>query len=404
MGRGVYTDGLFAVSHAPTSLSGLTDGPFTPAERAAMGRAVALARLGSPSPNPAVGAVVLRGDATVGAGYHRAAGGPHAEVEALREAGHHARGSTVVVTLEPCNHHGRTPPCTEALAAAGVSRVIFACRDPNPHVSGDGEARLRAAGIDVVVGFDPDGQREAEALLGPWATFITRGRSHVTLKVGMSLDGRIATRTGASQWITSPASRADAHALRAGADAVLVGSVTVRADDPALTVREAPLRQGRAPVRVVVDSALTLPRDAALVRTARDVPTWVLCRAGADPDRVRALTDAGVVVLGVDGALDGAHIDLEAALRALAARGVVSVLCEGGGGLHGALRDASLADRVVCYVAPMLLGGRGAVSAFGGVGAETLADATRLGPWHIERVGPDLRLVAEVVRDVHRDR
>jgi len=366
--------------------------------------AVALAGRGSPSPNPPVGAVVLRGDETVAEGFHRAVGGPHAEVEALRAAGSQAAGATLLVTLEPCNHHGRTPPCTEALLAAGVARVIFACRDPNPHVVGDGEARLRAAGIEVVVGFDPDAQRAAEALLAPWATFIRHGRSHVTLKVGMSLDGRIATRTGASQWITSPEARADAHSLRAAVDAVLVGSATVRADDPALTVRDAPLRQGRPPVRVVVDSGLDLSPSAALVRTARTVPTWVLCADGADPARRAALTREGVVVVEVARGRDGVHIELGAALRALAARGVVSVLCEGGGSLHGALRDASLADRVVCYVAPKLLGGAGAVAAFGGLGADTLADATRLGPWQIQQVGPDLKLVAEVVRDVHRDR
>ena len=376
----------------------------TVSERAAMHRAVALARRGWPSPNPPVGAVVLRDDVVVGEGYHRAAGAPHAEVEALRAAGDAARGATVFVTLEPCNHHGRTPPCTGALRAAGVARVVYACADPNPHVAGHGRDTLRAAGIAVDAGFSPDAQAEAEALLAPWSTFITLGRAHVTLKVGMSLDGRIATRTGASQWITSPAARADAHRLRAEADAVLVGSGTVHADNPALTVRDAPLRDGRAPVRVALDTALALSPDAALVRTARDAPTWVLCREGADPARRARLSDAGVIVLEVPTAPDGLHVDLDAALRALASRGVVGVLCEGGGALHGALRDASLADRVVCYVAPMILGGAGALSAFGGLGAGLLSEATRLGPWRVDTVGPDLRIVAEVVRDVYGHR
>lgn len=396
---------VVAVSHDAASSE--PAGAFrdaTEVERAAMRRAVALARLGWPSPNPPVGAVVLRGDTVVGEGYHRFAGAPHAEVEALRAAGDAARGATVFVTLEPCNHHGRTPPCTGALRAAGVARVVYACADPNPHVAGFGREALRSAGIAVDAGFSREAQAEAEALLAPWRTFITLGRAHVTLKVGMSLDGRIATRTGASQWITSPAARADAHRLRAEADAVLAGSGTVRADDPALTVRDAPLRDGRAPVRVALDSTLALPPEASLVRTARDTPTWVLCREGADPARRARLRDEGVTVLEVPVGSDGVHVDLEACMQALAGRGVVGVLCEGGGALHGALRDASLADRVVCYVAPVILGGTRALSAFGGLGAAVLSDATRLGPWRVDTVGPDLRIVAEVVRNVYGHR
>lgn len=368
---------------------------FSPAERWAMARAVAGSRLGAPSPNPPVGAVVEHGGTLCGEGHHRRAGEEHAEVMALREAGDRARGATVYVTLEPCNHHGRTAPCTEALLRAGVARVVFAVPDPNPHVRGHGREMLRAAGVVVEEGFDPESQREAEHIIAPWMRFITAGRPHVTLKAAMSLDGSIATRGGESRWITSPEARADGHALRARCDAILVGSGTVRADDPLLTVRDAP--SDRAPARVVVSRDASLSLDAKLVATAREAPTWVLCwRGGDDAQRARetALSERGVTVIEVDPG-DAGHVDLRAALRELGARGVVSVLCEGGGSLHGALRDAGLVDRVVCYVAPAVFGGAG-VRAIGGVGAARLADATRLGAWRVQPVGPDLRIEAEV--------
>lgn len=354
-----------------------------------MRRALEEARRGAPSPNPPVGAVVFRDGVAVGAGFHARAGDAHAEVVALREAGDRARGATLVVTLEPCNHHGRTPPCTEAILQAGVARVVYASADPNPHVDGGGAAWLRARGVEVISGFGAL-QPEAEHLIAPWRTFITRGRPFVTLKLAMSLDGRIATRGGESRWITGAAARADGHALRAESDAVLVGSGTVLADDPRLTVRDAPVV--RAPTRVVVDSALRIPLDAALVRTAREVPTAVVTVRGRD---ARALADAGVTVLAVEAGATG-RVDLHAALRALAGRGVVSVLCEGGGGLHGALVDAGLVDRVVAYVAPMVIGGAGATSAVAGLGAATLAEVTRFAWTRVARLGDDLRLEGEV--------
>lgn len=357
-----------------------------------MARAAAESRRGAPSPNPPVGACVVSGGAIVGVGHHQRAGEDHAEVVALRDAGDRARGATVFVTLEPCNHHGRTAPCTEALLRAGVARVVFALADPNPHVRGHGRDALRAAGVVVEQGFEPDAQRDAEHVIAPWLRYITSGRAHVTLKAAMSLDGSIATRGGESRWITSPEARRDGHRLRACCDAVLVGSGTVRADDPRLTVRDVPSE--RAPVRVVVSRDARLPPGAQLVVTAREVPTWVLCAAGADEGRRRELSAAGVRVIALPPG-DGGAVDLAVGLRALASEGVVSVLCEGGGALHGRLRDAGLVDRVVCYVAPMLMGG-GGLRAVGGAGAEGLSDVTRLRDWAVRPVGPDLRIEAEV--------
>jgi diaminohydroxyphosphoribosylaminopyrimidine deaminase/5-amino-6-(5-phosphoribosylamino)uracil reductase len=355
----------------------------------ATARAVTCARGGHPSPNPHVGAVVVRDGEIVGEGWHERAGGDHAEVIALRAAGERARGATVYVTLEPCNHHGRTPPCTEAIARAGVSRVVYAVRDPNPDVPGRGAEALERMGVSVTEGFDAPAQREAARLLAPWGCFVTKRRAHVTLKVGMTLDGRIATRTGESRWITSPESRRDVHLLRAACDAVLVGSRTVLADDPELTARHADVR--RQPARVVIDSELRTPLASKLARTARESPVWVFTREGHERGRVAALQELGVEVF----AVGAARVDLAGVLAALAGRGVVAALCEGGGGLHGALLDAGLGDRVVCYVAPMLFGGAAAL-AFGGEGVAAIADARRLRDVTVTHVGDDLRIEGEL--------
>ena len=303
------------------------------------------------------------------------------------------RGAPVVVARLEGDEHRRAARALARLAQRHDLRVVFAVADPNPHVRGHGRDTLRAAGVAVEEGFDPDAQRAAEHGIAPWRRFITAGRAHVTLKAAASLDGCIATRGGESRWITSPQARRDGHLLRAGCDAVLVGSETVRLDDPLLTVRDVPFE--RAPARVVVSRDAALPLGARLVATAREAPTWVLCREDAPEVRRRDLAAAGVRVLPVTAHGAGGGVDLLLGLRALAAEGVVSVLCEGGGRLHGALRDAGLVDRVVFYVAPMLFGGGGA-RAVGGDGALGLADATRLGEWTVRAVGPDLRLEAEV--------
>lgn len=357
----------------------------------AMRKAVECARRGVPSPNPHVGAVVVRGGEVIAEGWHERAGDDHAEVVALRAAGERARGATVYVTLEPCNHHGRTPPCTDALIRAGVSRVIFAAADPNPHVAGGGRSALIAAGVEVLEGFDGQEHRDAQHVIAPWRTYITASRAHLTLKVAMTLDGRIATRSGESRWITGPDARRDVHRLRAASDAVIVGSRTVLADDPELTARE--VGASRQPVRVVIDSALATPTHSKLARSAREVPVWVLTRRGHGAERVEALTEQGVEVVEIND-VDG-RVDLTAALRWLGGRGVVAALCEGGGALHGAFLDRGLGERVVAYVAPTVFGGA-APMAFGGVGVSSIGDARRLRDLRVERLGDDLRIEGEL--------
>ena len=328
-----------------------------------MGAALALARrgLGNTWPNPSVGCVIVQNGRVVGRAVTAPGGRPHAEPRALAMAGEAARGATLYVTLEPCCHHGRTPPCTDALIAAGVARVVIGARDPDPRVDGQGVARLRAAGIEVeqdVLG------NEANEVLTGFRQRITTGRPLVTLKLASTLDGRIATHAGESRWITGPAARRAAHALRARYDAILVGVGTVLADDPDLTCR---LPGGRATpiVRVVADSRLRTPLTARLVATARETPTWLLLRAGADPDRRRAFADVGVHLLEVDGTPSG--VDLHAGLSALGDDGITRLLVEGGAQIAAALLRDGLVDRIAWFHAPGIMGGDGwpAVQSFG---------------------------------------
>lgn len=356
------------------------------AEYAAMRRALALAGrgIGTTSPNPVVGAVILDLVGTVvGEGFHVQAGGPHAEVAALAAAGDRARSGTCVVTLEPCNHTGRTPPCVQAILDAGLARVVVAVRDPHDVAAGGVEA-LRAAGLDVEVGVLA---AEAERLNEAWLTSVRMGRPFVTWKYAASLDGRSAAADGTSQWISGAASRADVHRLRAECDAVIVGSGTVLADDPSLTVRDAPVRKGQ-PLRVVLDSDARTPPSAQILDGA--APTLLLARKGAayDPS-----VYATAEVVKVAAAADGVGLDLSAVLAELHGRGIISVLLEGGPRLAGAFLAARLVDRVVGYVAPVLIGG-GGLPALAGPGAATLTDALRLRLDEITPMGPDVRLVA----------
>ena len=236
-----------------------------------MDSALGLARGGKPSPNPHVGAVVVRDGQLVAGGHHERAGEDHAEIAALRAAGDRAKGASLFVTLEPCNHVGRTPPCTDAIIAAKVARVVIGCKDPNPHVAGGGVDKLRAAGIEVVLGVR---EPQAGAVIAPWSKFVTLGLPYVSLKLALSLDGRIATRTGSSKWVTGADARARVHVLRARHDAIAIGIGTALADDPRLTVRETP---GSSPVRVVFDTKLRLPLHSRLVASTSEVPTWVIC-------------------------------------------------------------------------------------------------------------------------------
>ncbi len=333
------------------------------ADREHMRAALALARrgLGNTWPNPAVGCVLVRDGRVVGRGTTAPGGRPHAETVALAQAGGLARGATAYVTLEPCSHYGRTPPCADALAAAGVARVVLACGDPDPRVDGRGVAVLRAAGIEVAVGLMAD---EAEALQAGFLTRVRLGRPMVTLKLASTLDGRIATRTGESQWITGPEARRAAHVLRGQHDAVLAGVGTVQADDPELTCRIPGYRKN-PDLRIVVDSRLRTPSTARVVATAAAVPTWFLHRADADPGRAGTLQEAGAHLIEVAGAEQG--VDLAAGMQALGAAGLTRVLVEGGAQIAGGLLRAGLVDRIAWFQAPAVMGGDGlpAVQAFG---------------------------------------
>ncbi len=372
---------MFPVAARRGSLSLVAPpGPAPPAaDRSAderfLRRALALARrgLGAVEPNPLVGCVLVRGGRIIGEGWHRRFGGPHAEVDALRRATAPPRGATAYVTLEPCCHHGKTPPCTDALLAAGIARVVAPLRDPNPAVAGRGFAQLRRAGVRVDVGLLAD---EAAALNAAFFKRMRTGRPWVVLKWAQSLDGRIATRTGDAQWISNEACRAHAHRVRARLDALLVGVNTVIVDDPLLTARVKRLR--RVATRIVLDTRLRTPLRARLVRTARVVPTWIFCAPDAPAARARRLSRAGCQVHSV--CADAAGLHLPSVLDALGAAGMANVLVEGGGRLLGSFLDARLADEVQIYIAPLLIGGHGAPAALDARGPARLADALRLPP------------------------
>jgi len=332
-------------------------------DRAHMRAALALARrgLGNTWPNPAVGCVVVRDGRVLGRAVTAPGGRPHAETAALDMAGDAAAGATVYVTLEPCCHWGRTPPCTDALIKAKVARVVIALRDPDPRVNGEGIARLRGAGIVVdegVLGAD------AEDIAAGFTCRLRHGRPLVTLKLASTLDGRIATREGESKWITGETARHAVHAMRGRHDAVMVGIGTALADDPDLTCRLPGFRPNPV-VRVVADSHLRLSLSARLVRTAGETPTWVLARADTGPDRRAALTAAGVRLMDIPAAEPG--IDLARGLAALGDAGITRLLVEGGAQLAAALLRANLVDRIAWFHAPTIMGGDGwpAAQAFG---------------------------------------
>jgi diaminohydroxyphosphoribosylaminopyrimidine deaminase/5-amino-6-(5-phosphoribosylamino)uracil reductase len=346
--------------------------------------ALDLARRARPSPNPPVGAVVVRGGRVVGRGFHRAAGEPHAEVLALREAGPAAKGADLWLTLEPCNHHGRTPPCTDAIVAAGVRRVLFGTRDPNPNVRGGGARRLRAAGLDVTDLADA----ACAELIAPFAKFARSGRPFVTVKVGASLDGRIAARTGRSRWITGPAAREAVQRMRARHDAILVGQGTLQLDDPRLTVR---LPRGEfvspQPVRLVlVHDPRALPRRRrAFGRPGGE--TWLLVPRAAATAAARRFPDVRVVSVP---AAKGGWIDERQLLVELGRRGILSLLVEGGGQVFTRFLAAGLADRVVVFLAPKLLGGPAERGWFRHPGVDDPAQGWGLELLRVERYGDDL--------------
>lgn len=353
-----------------------------------MRRALALARQaeGRTSPNPVVGAVIVKDGCVVGEGYHQRAGAPHAEIEALRMAGEAARGATMYVTLEPCAHHGRTPPCTDALIAAGIAEVYYAIDDPNPRVNGKGRAQLSAAGIRVQKGLC---EAEAYHLNRAYFKHVTTGRPFVTAKFAMSLDGKIATVSGQSRWISNPASRQRVHHLRNLTDAVLVGAGTVIADNPSLTTRLSQHdRDLRHPVRIIVDSRGRVPLSAKVFDPALPGKTVLATTALASADHCAALADREVEVW-VLPADKHERVSLPDLLDHIGGRGMMTLLVEGGSALLGALFAARLVDRVWTFIAPIIIGGHEAPSPVGGSGWQMLAHAARLNQFHLECLHPD---------------
>ena len=351
-----------------------------------MRRAVSLARqaLGSTSPNPAVGAVIVKDGEIVGEGFTQSAGGDHAEVVALKQAGLLAEGATLYVTLEPCNHFGRTPPCTDAVIDAGISAVQVSILDPNPALSGGGVERLESEGVRTHLGTESAAvQRQLEA----WLKFVATGRPFITAKFAMSLDGKIATHTGDSKWITGDKARWHVHKMRAWSDAVMVGIGTALADDPRLTARNErgnPL--ARQPLRVIVDSRGRLPATARLLVEPGE--TLIAVGSGVTGSQMEEHGD-GVEFRHFP--LRDEHIDLQGLIELLAEeRDVTSIMVEGGGTLLGALLDLGLVDKVVAFVAPTVIGGASAPSPVGGLGAEMMADALELERVRWKRMGRDM--------------
>ena len=361
--------------------------PVTDFHERMMRRALSLARrgIGRTSPNPAVGCVIVSGSAVVGEGWHRKAGTPHAEVHALRQAGEEARGADVYVTLEPCSHHGKTPPCADALVAAGVARVFVGMVDPNPRVCGQGIDRLEAAGIEVMSGIL---ESDCRKINKPFVKHVTTGMPFVILKSAMTMDGKTATDSGDSRWITNEKSRRYVHKLRAEVDAVMVGVGTVLADDPQLTAR---IPGGRDPLRVVVDSNLRTPATARMLTQESDAAS-LIATVSRDEERMTGLRSAGAGILHC--ASHGGRVDLMDLLARLGARGVQSVLIEGGSELAGEALRAGAIDKFLFFYAPKLLGGEGGYGLFGGPSVGRMTEAFGLKTEAVRRFGGDIMVEA----------
>ncbi len=355
-----------------------------------MKQALSLARLalGQVSPNPAVGAVVVRGGEVVGQGYTQPPGSSHAEIAALEQAGERARGSVMYVTLEPCSHYGRTPPCVEAIIDAGVSEVHLAMLDPNPQVCGQGRKKLEEKGINTYVG---EHEEEAGQINEAYIKYITTGMPFVTAKFAVSLDGKIATRSGDSRWISSELSRKRVHGLRYTTDAIMAGVNTVLYDDPELTARSCGGKGGVVkahPLRVIVDSNGRTPLTAKVL--AAPGKTLLAMAKGVSSQEEKAFAEAEAELLDLP-SVEG-RVDLKKLLQALGDKEITSVLVEGGGCLLGSLFDNRLVDKVVAFVAPIIIGGEEAKTAVAGRGVEKVADALRLERVTLERLGDDMLL------------
>lgn len=343
---------------------------------------------GRTRPNPAVGAVVVADQQIVGEGFHPAAGEPHAEVFALQAAAGRTSGADLYVTLEPCSHQGRTGPCTEAIIAAGIARVFVGTQDPNPQVAGSGIHRLKQAGIQVDVGLC---EKDCRRLIAPFAKHISTGLPFVILKSAVTLDGQTATSTGDSQWISNTQSREEVHRLRDRVDAIMVGVGTVLNDDPKLTTR---LPGGRDALRIVVDSQLRTPSQAALLHLDSATETLIAHLATAPEDRRSRLAASRAVLL--ETAEKEGRVDLHDLLAKLGSRGVQSILLEGGAQLNAAFLKAGLIDRMMIFVAPKVIGGNGGYGIFAGLGVPCLADALQLQDIRINRFGDDVLIEGEM--------
>lgn len=369
-------------------MNSLPPGFQFPDDVSVMKRALALARTaqGRVEPNPCVGAVLVDDQLRlIGEGCHERYGGPHAEVMALRSAGERAQGATLYVTLEPCNHHGKTPPCTEAVVSSGIRRVVISVADPVHHVEQSGVQRLQQAGIDVVVGVCEDEGRE---LIAPFRTLMQLGRPFVHAKWAMTLDGRIATRIGSSKWISNPLSRARVHELRGRMDGIITGIGTVLKDDPLLTARPP---GPRTPLRIILDSKARLPIGSQLVKTAREIPVLLVTTSLADQERCQVLQSHGVEILTIDDP-QSERINLPELMNELGRRRMTNVLLEAGGEVLGSFHDHQLIDEVHCFIAPKIVGGVDAPGPVGGSGHEWMGDVAGLVSVEVEQLDDNVYL------------
>lgn len=357
-------------------------------DRSYMKQALALAEKGRgwTSPNPMVGAVLVKDGRVVGRGYHQRAGGPHAEVNAIDHAGERARGTTLYVTLEPCNHFGRTPPCTHKILDAGIRRVVVAMADPNPGVRGGGNRYLQDNGIQVTTGIC---KKEARTLNETFIAWVTTGRPFVVVKCAATLDGRIATRTGDSRWVTGPASRQFVHRLRHAVDGIMVGVETVKKDDPSLTTR---LEEagGSDPTRIILDTHLSIPLTSKLLHQTSTAPTWVVCGSNAAADRQAALEATGTRV--VTAPLKAGRIDLSVLMQQLGEMGITSLLIEGGGMVIGSAFAADIVNKICFFYAPKILGGDDGIPICRGAGPERMRQSIAVHDLSVLRFDTDVML------------
>ncbi len=347
--------------------------------------AVAEARRGEgrTSPNPCVGAVIVKDDRIISQGYHKKAGGPHAEVNAINKAGESVVDATMYVTLEPCNHTGKTPPCTELIVKKGISRVVVGMTDPNPLVDGSGVTFLRTKGVEVITGVLLS---ECEAIIQPFIKHITQGIPWMIMKGGISLDGKINYKKGESGWVTGEESLLEVHKIRDKVDAILIGSETVRIDNPSLTTRH-PASKGKDAIRVIIDTHLRLPFDSTVFQIDSEAPAWVFCSKAASEEKMSRFRKIGVKVTTVDVNSDG--VDLRQVLDALGKAGICSVLVEGGARLHGSFLKERLFDSACLFYAPLFAGDDG-VSLVNGYSARERDFATRLVDVSYKRLGEDM--------------